>query len=102
MDGQEEPRNRPGAAGADQEQAGLSSTEARLWKVLRGHPGRVFSRAELVEQVMSGSIVLERTIDVHIMSLRKKLGPVGQRIETVRKRGYRFAAESPMPEDAAG
>jgi two-component system phosphate regulon response regulator PhoB len=37
-----------------------------------------------------GSIVLERTIDVHIKSLRKKLGDAGAHIETVRGVGYRF------------
>ena len=37
-----------------------------------------------------GAIVLERTIDVHIKTLRRKLGPAGELIETVRGLGYRF------------
>jgi two-component system phosphate regulon response regulator PhoB len=68
----------------------LSATEARLWQVLRSEPGRVFSRSELVALVMPDSVVLERTIDVHIKSLRRKVGSAGSQIETVRGRGYRF------------
>jgi two-component system phosphate regulon response regulator PhoB len=40
--------------------------------------------------------VLERTIDVHVKTLRRKLGPTGELIETVRGLGYRFR-ESPSP-----
>ena len=37
-----------------------------------------------------GALVLERTIDVHVKTLRRKLGPAGELIETVRGLGYRF------------
>src|SRR5262245_6571446 len=84
---------RPPDGGADQ--AGL--TEGRLLEVLRGQPGRVFSRAELVAPVMPDAMVLERTVDVHFKALRRKLGPLGCRVETVRKAGYRYAAEAPPP-----
>ena len=40
-----------------------------------------------------GAVVLERTIDVHIKTLRRKLGPAGDLIETVRGVGYRFSEE---------
>jgi len=57
------------------------------------HPGRAFGRDYLVENVWgyyySG---FERTVDTHILRLRKKLGQVGERIETVWGIGYRFAA----------
>src|SRR5437899_2866913 len=71
----------------------LTPTESRLWQALRNQPGRVFSRSELVSLVMPGTVVLERTIDVHIKSLRRKLGPLGRHIETVRRAGYRYAHE---------
>lgn len=86
---------RPSAGGADQ--AGLTPTEARLLEMLRGQPGRVFSRAELVALVMPGTVVLQRTVDVHVKALRRKLGPLGRRVETVRKAGYRYAEEAPPP-----
>ena len=69
---------------------GLTPTERRLLEVLRGQPGRAFTRPELIALVMPGTVVLERTIDVHIKALRKKLGTVAGRIETVRRVGYRF------------
>jgi len=71
----------------------LTSTETRLLDVLRGQPGKVFSRSELIALVMPDTVVLERTIDVHIKSLRQKLGPLGRQIETVRRAGYRFRSE---------
>jgi len=69
----------------------LTPTERRLWETLRGEPQRVFSRKELVAVVMRGTLVLERTIDVHIRGLRKKLGNVA-RIRTVRGGGYCYQA----------
>ena len=51
----------------------------------------MFSRSELIDAALGGdSLVLERTIDVHIRSLRKKLGPHAVLVETVRGIGYRF------------
>jgi two-component system phosphate regulon response regulator PhoB len=69
----------------------LTPTEFRLLETLMRQPGRAFSRQDLMESAIGdGAIVLERTIDVHIKSLRRKLGPVGEWIETVRGVGYRF------------
>jgi len=53
-------------------------------------PGRAFSRHQLMDAAIGeGAIVLERTIDVHIKTLRRKLGQMDL-IETVRGIGYRF------------
>lgn len=71
----------------------LTPTEFRLWQALRSQPGHVFRRSDLVALVMPDALVLERTIDVHIKSLRKKLGPLARQIETVRKVGYRLNRE---------
>ncbi len=69
----------------------LTPTEFRLLECLLRQPGRVFSRPQLMDTAIGqGSIVLERTIDVHIKSLRKKLGKAGDWVETVRGIGYRF------------
>ncbi len=70
----------------------LTATEFRLLHFLATNQGRVFSRNELIDQVLGRDIeVLDRTVDVHIMSLRKKLGPCGDLVETVRGFGYRFS-----------
>ena len=56
-------------------------------------PGRAFTRHDLMEAAVGDAIVLERTIDVHIKALRRKLGRTGDFIETVRGVGYRFRVE---------
>jgi two-component system phosphate regulon response regulator PhoB len=73
----------------------LTPTEFRLLECLIRQPGRAFSRQQLMDASISeGSIVLERTIDVHIKTLRKKLTDIDEKytdaIETVRGVGYRF------------
>ena len=69
----------------------LTPTEFRLLEVLLRQAGRAFTRYELMDAAIGeDAIVLERTIDVHIKSLRKKLGDAGELIETVRGVGYRF------------
>jgi two-component system phosphate regulon response regulator PhoB len=68
----------------------LTPTEFRLLECLLRQPGRAFTRHQLMDAAIGeGSIVLERTIDVHVKTLRKKLG-LGELIETVRGVGYRF------------
>lgn len=68
----------------------LTPTEFRLLECLLRQPGRAFSRHQLMDAAIGeGAIVLERTIDVHIKTLRKKLGDADL-IETVRGVGYRF------------
>ena len=69
----------------------LTPSEFRLLDVLIRQPGRAFSRSELMDAALGeDTIVLERTIDVHIRALRHKLGPWASLIETVRGVGYRF------------
>lgn len=69
----------------------LTPSEFGLLSALVRRPGRVFSRSELIDAALGGDcIVLERTIDVHIGSLRKKLGANAGLVETVRGIGYRF------------
>ncbi|AMV39867.1 winged helix-turn-helix domain-containing protein [Planctomyces sp. SH-PL62] len=69
----------------------LTPTEFRLLEVLLRQIGRAFTRYELMDAAIGeDAVVLERTIDVHIKSLRKKLGTAGDLIETVRGVGYRF------------
>ena len=68
----------------------LTPTEFRLLECLLRQPGRAFSRHQLMDAAIGeGAIVLERTIDVHIKTLRRKLGDADL-IETVRGVGYRF------------
>jgi two-component system phosphate regulon response regulator PhoB len=74
----------------DDEELSLTPTEFRLLECLLRQPGRAFSRHQLMDAAIGeGAIVLERTIDVHIKTLRKKLGDPDL-IETVRGVGYRF------------
>jgi phosphate regulon transcriptional regulator PhoB len=69
----------------------LTATEFRLLHHLADHPGRVFSRSQLIDATLGREIaVVDRTIDVHVTGLRKKLGQCGEWIETVRGFGYRF------------
>ena len=69
----------------------LTRSEFKLLEALARYPGRVFSRTELIDAALGeDTLVLERTIDVHVRSLRKKLGEHANLIETVRGVGYRF------------
>jgi two-component system phosphate regulon response regulator PhoB len=73
----------------------LTPTEFRLLECLLRQPGRAFSRHQLMDaSIGEGAVVLERTIDVHIKTLRRKLG-AGDLIETVRGVGYRFREGPP-------
>jgi len=74
----------------------IGPTEFRLLHFFMTHPERVFSRAQLLDQVWGDHVfVEERTVDVHIRRLRKALQPTGhhQHVETVRGSGYRFTAQ---------
>ena len=64
----------------------LTPSEFRLLETLIRQPGRAFDRAELIDAALGeDTLVLERTIDVHIRSLRKKLGRLADSIQTVRE-----------------
>ena len=76
----------------------LTPSEFRLLDTLIRNPGRAFDRSELIDSALGAdTLVLERTIDVHIRSLRKKLGNQAEMVQTVRGVGYRFR-ESAEPE----
>ncbi|MEI7699060.1 MAG: response regulator [Planctomycetia bacterium] len=69
----------------------LTPTEFRMLWTLMSQPGRPFSRNELMETSRGEDAnSLERTIDVHVRSLRKKMDALADLIETVRGVGYRF------------
>ncbi|HEY3075931.1 MAG TPA: phosphate regulon transcriptional regulator PhoB [Burkholderiales bacterium] len=73
----------------------LSPAEFRLLHFLLTHPGRVYSRAQLLDQVWGDHVYIEeRTVDVHIRRLRKALEPSGhdRLIDTVRGAGYGLRA----------
>jgi DNA-binding response OmpR family regulator len=69
----------------------FTPTEFRLAHLLASHPGRVFTREQLLSRVIGeGAFVVDRNIDVHIRGIRAKLGEHRELIETVRGVGYRF------------
>ena len=73
----------------------LTPTEFRLLWALARASGRPFGRNELMDHCRGEDAnALERTIDVHVRSLRQKLGELGEVIETVRGVGYRFRGET--------
>ena len=80
---------------ADGEELTLTPTEFRLlWAFMR-QPGRTFSRHELMDCSRGEDAnSLQRTIDVHIRSLRKKLDDKAELVETVRGVGYRFRPQA--------
>ncbi|MBI4713190.1 MAG: response regulator [Planctomycetes bacterium] len=72
--------------------ADLTNTEFNLLWHLVNHPGRVISRDDLISAGRGDdTVVIDRTIDVHIASLRKKMGKFDKLIETVRGVGYKFS-----------
>jgi len=73
----------------------MGPTEFRLLEFFMTHPERVYSRSQLLDRVWGrNSFVEERTVDVHILRLRKALAPSGHdaMIQTVRGAGYRFSS----------
>ena len=74
----------------------VGPTEYRMLEFFMSHPGRAYSRTQLLDHVWGTNAYLEeRTVDVHIRRLRKALGPYGVAgyLQTVRGHGYRFLAE---------
>lgn len=72
----------------------MGPTEYRLLHFFMSHPERVYSRAQLLDQVWGGNVyVEERTVDVHIRRLRRTLEPfqLDDLVQTVRGAGYRFS-----------
>ena len=77
----------------------LTFKEFELLKHLAQHPGRVFTRAQLLQEVWGYDYFGgTRTVDVHVRRLRAKLGPEHESsIGTVRNVGYRFVVPAPAP-----
>ena len=74
------------------EKIALTPKEFEILCLLLSHPGLVLSRGQIQDQVWGMEYLGEtRTVDVHIRSLRQKLGSCGELIETVRGVGYRLA-----------
>ena len=72
----------------------LTYKEYQLLRLFLSHPGTAFTRDQLMEQVWGMDFYGEsRTVDMHIRTLRQKLGENGEHIETVRGVGYRWEAE---------
>jgi len=74
----------------------LGPTEYRMLKFFMTHQERVYSRSQLLDHVWGGGVyVEERTVDVHVLRLRKALAPFGcdRFIQTVRGAGYRFSPQ---------
>jgi two-component system alkaline phosphatase synthesis response regulator PhoP len=90
----------------EQDSIDLTTTEFDLLVVLAHTPGRVFSRMELLDRVQGTSFEgYERTIDVHVKNLRKKIEPDPRNpryILTVYGAGYRFVADLPQKEQPRG
>jgi two-component system phosphate regulon response regulator PhoB len=72
----------------------LTPTEFRLLHFLASHPGRVFTRDQLLSRAIGeDAMVIDRNIDVHVRAIRKKLGVHQSMVETIRGVGYRFRAQ---------
>ena len=75
----------------------LTALEFKLLVTLWDRRGRVQTRERLLSDVWGiDAEITSRTVDTHVKRLREKLGPIGERIETVRGVGYRFSDE-PAP-----
>ncbi len=76
----------------------LTPSEFGLLKILMAHPGRVFSRSELLDKVQGYQFEgYDRTIDTHIKNIRKKIAeklPGREVIHTVYGIGYKFDSEA--------
>ena len=78
-------------ATASGKELALTATEFDLLRALAARRGKVLSREDLIEALRGGdATIIDRTVDVHVASLRRKLGRHGPLVETVRGVGYRL------------
>ena len=75
---------------ADGQALDLTLREFELLRLFMTHPGKAWSREALYRALWGEDMTDSRTLDVHIRSLRAKLGPRGSMVQTVRGLGYRF------------
>jgi DNA-binding response OmpR family regulator len=79
----------------------LTAKEFGILEVLAGEPGRVFTRAQIIDKAFGfDHYVLERTVDAHVMNLRRKIEAdvsAPRYVETVYGRGYRLAEQDQAP-----
>lgn len=79
---------------ADSERVQLTYKEFELLRLFLSHPGVAFTRDQLFSEIWGENYIGEtRTVDMHIRTLRQKLGKYGARIETVRGIGYRLEVQ---------
>ena len=79
----------------DDVQVELTNKEREILKLFLGSPGRVFSRERILNAAWGACAdPLNNVVDVYVARLRKKLGPRGEMIETVRGAGYRFSKDA--------
>ena len=78
----------------DGERVVLTYKEYELLRLFLSHPGMAFSREQLLQTVWNTDYAVEtRTVDMHIRTLRQKLGDYGRYIETIRGVGYRLESQ---------
>lgn len=80
---------------ADGERISLTFKEYELLKLLLSHPGMAFTRDQLFSEVWGNGYIGEsRTVDMHVRTLRQKLGACGKMIQTIRGVGYRLEVQA--------
>jgi DNA-binding response OmpR family regulator len=78
------------AATAEDRSINLTESEFQILYALSSEAEKIFTRSELLQTMNSQADLVERNVDVHVSSLRKKMGREGGRILTIRNVGYRF------------
>ncbi|PWF41310.1 response regulator [Massilia glaciei] len=79
----------------------IGHAEVKLLNFLLAHPERVFSRGQLLDKVWGHQIVMEeRSVDAHVLRLRRALGNASHMVKTVRSVGYMLSACAPTHDDA--
>ncbi len=77
----------------DGNEINLTKTEFEILKLFMEYPGKIFSRDNIIDSVRGDDVyVIDRTVDVHVMNLRKKLGPYKEAIKTYSGVGYGMKA----------
>lgn len=75
----------------------LTATEFRILHYLAARPGRVCSRTDIIDDALGPDVaVIDRTVDVHVTAIRRKLGKGGEAIETIRGFGYKLRESAPV------